>query len=91
MNATFSKASREMESFKKSFNFRLKLEESRVQLLRKEHFNKFDAANVEIPSEVKELKELLDTQDSEIKELRALIENNPILAERHAKVIQLEN
>ena len=91
MNATFTKASRDMERFKTSFNFRLNLEKSRVQLLRKEHFVKFDAANVEIPAEVKALKELLASQDTEIKDLRALVENNPILAERHAKVLQLEN
>ena len=91
MNATFSKASRDMESFKKSFNFRLNLEKSRVQLLRKEHFAKFDAANVDIPAEVKELRELLDSQDAEIKELRSLVDNNPNLAERHARVLQLEN
>ena len=80
-----------MERFKTSFNFRLNLEKSRVQLLRKEHFVKFDAANVEIPAEVGALKELLASQDTEIKDLRALVENNPILAERHAKVLQLEN
>ena len=91
MNATFTKASRDMERFKTSFNFRLNLEKSRVQLLRKEHFAKFDAANVDIPAEVQALKELLASQDTEIKDLRALVENNPILAERHAKVLQLEN
>ena len=71
-------------------NFRLKLEKSRVQILRKEHFIKFDAANVNIPQEVKQLKELIESQDEEIKNLRALVENNPLLSEKHAKVLFLE-
>ena len=91
MNATFTKASRDMESFKKSFNFRLNLEKSRVQILRKDHFTKFDAANIDIPTEVAELKALLESQDEEIKDLRLLVDNNPNLAERHARVHQLEN
>ena len=71
-------------------NFRLNLEKSRVQILRKEHFIKFDAANVNIPQEVKQLKELIESQDDEIKNLRALVENNPLLSEKHAKVLFLE-
>ena len=60
-------------------------------MLRKDHFTKFDAANVDIPTEVQELKALLATQDEEIKDLRALVDSNPNLAERHARVQQLEN
>ena len=71
-------------------NFRLNLEKSRVQILRTEHFIKFDAANVNIPQEVKQLKELIESQDNEIKNLRALVENNPLLSEKHAKVLFLE-
>ena len=91
MNATFMKASRDMESFKKSLNFRLNLEKSRVQMLRRDHFTKFDAVNVDVPTEVEQLKEQLDSQDAEIKDLRALVETNPNLAERHARVQQLEH
>ena len=71
-------------------NFRLNLEKSRVQILRKEHFIKFNAANVNIPQEVEQLKELIESQDDEIKNLRALVENNPLLSEKHAKVLFLE-
>ena len=71
-------------------NFRLNLEKSRVQILRKEHFTKFEAAGIDIPEEVKELKALLESQDNEIKDLRAQVENNPLLSEKHAKVLFLE-
>ena len=42
MAAKFSKASAEIESFKKSFNFRLNLAKSREQMLLKDHFKKFE-------------------------------------------------
>lgn len=60
-------------------------------MLFKDHFKRFDAANVDIPEEVRHLKELLEMKDKEIEDLRQQVESNPILAVRHAKVVQLEN
>ena len=90
LKVSFAQASKDIDKFKTSMNFRLNLEKSRVQILRKEHFIKFDASNVNIPEEVKQLKALIESQDKEIKDLRALVENNPLLSEKHAKVLFLE-
>jgi hypothetical protein len=35
-------------------------------------------------------KEIIASKNKEIEELRQLVENNPLLAERHAKVVDLE-
>ena len=61
LNVAFAQASKDIDKFKTSMNFRLNLEKSRVQILRKEHFTKFEAASVHIPAEVKELKALLES------------------------------
>ena len=90
LNVSLAQASKDIGKFKTSMNFRLNLEKSRVQILRKEHFIKFEAANVNIPEEIKELKALIESQDKEIKDLRAQVENNPLLSEKHAKVLFLE-
>ena len=90
LNVAFAQASKDIDKFKTSMNFRLNLEKSRVQILRKEHFTKFDAASVDVPAEIKELKAIIDSQDNEIKDLRAQLENNPLLSEKHAKVLFLE-
>ena len=70
LNATFGRASREMQSFKKSFNFRLNLAKSKETLLLKDHFKRFEASNIDLPEEVRILKELLEMRDQEIENLR---------------------
>ena len=79
-----------MQSFKKSLNFRLNLAKSREQILLADHFKKFDAADFDMPTEVAELKAILAIKDQEIQNLRQQVEANPIAAERHARVTQLE-
>jgi len=70
LKATFSRASSDLSSFKKSLNFRLNLAKSREQLLINDHFKKFDASQIDIPEEVKQFKELLGLKDKEIESLR---------------------
>ena len=91
LNSSLGKATSDLESFKKSLNFRLNLAKSKETMLLKDHFKRFDAANIEMPEEVRHLKELLELRDREIEDLRQQVESNPILAERHARVLQLEN
>lgn len=43
-----------------------------------------------MPEEVRQLKELIEFKDQEIETLRQQVEANPIAAERHARVLQLE-
>lgn len=76
-----------MSSFKKSLNFRLNLAKSKEQLLLKDHFKKFEAAGIDLPTEVSHLKELLALKDQEIESLKQQVENNPIAAERHGRVL----
>lgn len=76
-----------MQSFKKSFNFRLNLAKSKETLLLKDHFKKFEASSIDLPEEIRNLKELLEMRDQEIENLRQQVESNPILAERHARVL----
>jgi predicted component of type VI protein secretion system len=57
----------------------------------KEHFKKFDASNVQVPAEIENLKQIVELREQEITDLRHQVESNPLLAERHAKVIQLES
>ena len=80
-----------MSSFKKSLNFRLNLAKSREQMLLNDHFKKFDAASIDIPEEVKQLRELLALKDQEIESLRQQVESNPVAAEKHAKIVELES
>ena len=63
LSALFSKASTDMESFKKSFNFRLNLAKSREQILLRDHFRKFSAAEIDLPMEVKQLKDLIELKE----------------------------
>ena len=58
-------------------------------MLLADHFKQFDAANLDIPAEVKHLKDLLTMKDQEIESLRQQVEANPIAAEKHARVTQL--
>ena len=39
-------------------------------MLLRDHFKRFDSANVEVPEEVRQLKELLEMRDKEIENLR---------------------
>ena len=52
-----------MQSFKKSLNFRLNLAKSKEQLLLRDHFKQFSAAEIDLPIEVAHLKELLEMKD----------------------------
>lgn len=45
---------------------------------------------MDLPAEVSQLKDLIELKDKEIESLRQQVESNPIAAERHAKVAQLE-
>jgi hypothetical protein len=36
------------------------------------------------------MQQIIASKNREIEELRSLVENNPLLAERHAKVLDLE-
>ena len=60
-------------------------------MLLKEHFKQFTAAESEMPQEVAYLRELIASKDQEIESLRQQVETNPIAAERHARVLQLES
>ena len=53
----------------------------------KDHFKKFEASSIDLPEEIRNLKELLEMRDQEIENLRQQVESNPILAERHARVL----
>ena len=45
---------------------------------------------MDLPEEVVQLKELLELKDREIESLKQQVESNPIAAQRHARVLQLE-
>lgn len=82
-----NKTSSDLNSFKKSLNFRLNLAKSKEEILLREHFRQFNAAEMDIPAEVANLKELIELKDQEIESLKQQVELNPIAAERHARVL----
>ena len=53
----------------------------------KDHFKHFSVAEMDLPEEFAQLRELIEFKDQEIESLRQQVESNPIAAERHAKVL----
>ena len=87
LSATLNRTSSDLNSFKKSLNFRLNLAKSKEEILLREHFRHFNAAEMDLPAEVANLKEMIELKDQEIESLKQQVELNPIAAERHARVL----
>ena len=70
LSATLNRTSNDLNSFKKSLNFRLNLAKSKEEILLREHFRHFKAAELDLPQEVANLKEIIELKDQEIESLK---------------------
>lgn len=71
-----------MSSYKNSLNFRMSLAQAREQKL-------LQASGTGLTDKLHE--DLISEYAREVKDLRSLLETNPALAERHARVKELES
>jgi hypothetical protein len=94
LKSTFESAQKEMESFKKSTNFRLNLFQSKENKQINDFFTKFmsPSANTDslVISELAPMKELLVKLREENSLLKKQLEANPVALEKHAKMIELQ-
>jgi predicted RNase H-like nuclease (RuvC/YqgF family) len=81
--AVFRSSLAGMQQYKSQLNFRIKMAQSREQALISEKLQSKD-------QEVDLLKRILSDKNRELEELKTCVESNPLLAERHGKVLDLE-
>lgn len=94
LKSTFESAQREMDSFKKSTNFRLNLFQSKESKQINDFFAKFlspsSGTDSLVISELTPLKDLLNKIREENNILKRQLEANPVALEKHAKMIELQ-